>query len=145
MDVKTVIDKDAEERVLIYARSRSRLVCDIEELVQNSRLEIMGYRGEETVKLDVSQIYCFICEGDRVYALNGDGKWRLRQRLYQIEELLGESFCRINQSCIANLNFVRKFDASISGTLYAVFQNGYKDYISRRQLKNVKERVGLKK
>ena len=38
---------------------------------------------------------------------------------------------------------IKEFKASIGGSVMVIFQNGYKDYISRRELKNVKERIGL--
>ena len=70
-------------------------------------------------------------------------KFEIKTRLYVIEEKLPENFIKINQSCIANINQIERFDASISGTLKIRFKNGYTDYVSRRQLKNVKERIGI--
>ena len=70
-------------------------------------------------------------------------KFEIKTRLYVIEEKLPENFIKINQSCIANINQIERFNASISGTLKIRFKNGYTDYVSRRQLKNVKERIGI--
>ncbi len=64
-------------------------------------------------------------------------------RLYNIEEMLNKDFIKINQSSIANISKIQKFDASISGTLKVIFKNGYTDYVSRRNIKKVKERIGL--
>ena len=44
---------------------------------------------------------------------------------------------------IANLKKVEKFSAAFSGALQVNFKNGYVDYVSRRNLKNVKERLGI--
>ena len=57
--------------------------------------------------------------------------------------MLDLNFVRINQSCIANINQIKKFSASFNGFLQVHFKNGYIDYVSRRELKNVKERVGI--
>ena len=54
-----------------------------------------------------------------------------------------EYFVKLNQSCLANIKQIKEFKASIGGSVMVIFQNGYKDYISRRELKNVKERIGL--
>ena len=54
-----------------------------------------------------------------------------------------QSFIKLNQSCIANKNKIKKFESTIGGALKVIFKNGYIDYISRRELKNVKERMGL--
>ena len=59
------------------------------------------------------------------------------------KQMLGEGFVKINQSCIANTKKILRFSASISGALQVTFKNGYRDYVSRRQLKTVKKRMGL--
>ena len=82
-------------------------------------------------------------EDGKVYALTESEKYRLKQRLYLLEEMLDVSFVKINKSCIANIRKIKKFDASFSGTLTVVFKNGYRDYVSRRNLKSVKERLGV--
>ena len=66
-------------------------------------------------------------------------------RLWQLEELLGEEFLKINQSCLANVSRIKRFRASFGGSLLVSFACGYEDYVSRRQLKQVKERMGMVK
>ena len=39
---------------------------------------------------------------------------------------------------------ISHFDVSISGSLIVVFKSKYKDYVSRRRIKEIKERMGLK-
>ena len=70
-------------------------------------------------------------------------KYLIKKRLYQVEELLDLSYIRINQSCIANISKIKKFNVTFNGFLKVVFENKYEDYISRRELKNVKERAGI--
>ena len=60
-----------------------------------------------------------------------------------MEELLDNSFIKINQGCIVNINKILKFDSSITGSIKVILKNGFNDYISRRELKNVKRRIGL--
>ena len=65
-------------------------------------------------------------------------------RLYQLEELLDASFVKINQSSIVNVKKIERFEASIGGALLVILQNGHRDYVSRRQVKAVKERIGFR-
>ena len=95
------------------------------------------------VKLSLQEIYCFTIEGKKLYALTENEKLLIKQRLYQIEELTDNDFLKINQSTIINIRKIKRFDTSLSGSLLVVLKNGYKDYVSRRQLKFVKERIGL--
>ncbi len=143
MKFRFLIDKNREEEVMVYAHEKTKLVEDIENIVKENNFELIGYADREAVKLDLAEVYCFTVENNKVYAVCENEKYLLKSRLYQVEENLSENFIKINQSCIANVRKIRKFDASFSGTLTVIFKNGYKDFVSRRNIKNVKERLGL--
>ena len=143
MKCYTYIKEDEEEKVLIYAHNRTRLVEDIEALVLSSEIDINGTYDSEIIKIDINDVVCFISENNKVFALIGDKKYQIKYRLYQIEELNLNLFIKINQSCLANKTKIKKFETTIGGALKVVFKNGYIDFISRRELKNVKKRMGL--
>ena len=137
------IDKNTDERVLIYAHEQNKAVDEIKSFVENQDIELIGYKDGEIEKLNPNKVNCFIIENSKIYAITDDDKYHVKLRLYNLEEMLGESFIKINQSCIANIRKIKKFDSSISGTLSVVFKNGYIDYVSRRNIKSIKERLGL--
>ncbi len=137
------IDKDKDEEVIVYAHEKTKLIESIENLVNENNFELIGFIDREAVKIDIADVYCFTVENNKIYAVCENDRYLLKARLYQIEEKLSENFIKINQSCIANIRKIRKFDASFTGTLTVIFKNGYKDFVSRRNVKNVKERLGL--
>lgn len=143
MKFTVIITKEREEEIIVYAREKTKLIEDIENIVKGSSFELTGYNDDEAVNLKAEDVSCFSVEEGKVYALTDSEKLRLRCRLYQIEEMLPDTFVKINQSCIANIKKISRVDTSISGTLLIKFKNGYKDYVSRRQMKAVKERFGL--
>ncbi len=143
MECKVFIDKNHDEEVIVYSHQRNALVEQIESLVNVQEVEIIGYKEQETVRLDLSEIFCFICEDNKVYALTEKEKYKIKLRLYQLEEKLPQNFVKLNQSCIGNLKKIARFKASFGGSLSVEFKNGYDDYVSRRQLKIVKERFGF--
>lgn len=143
MKCRTVVDKDREEEVVIYVHEKNSLSYEIEELVLGKSLELFGYKDKNIVKLSPSDVFCFTVEDNKVYAVCEKEKYQIKQRLYLLEEILDRDFVKINQSCIANIRKISKFDTSITGTLMISFKNGYRDYVSRRQLKKVKERIGI--
>ncbi len=144
MKLKITIDRNREEEVLVFAHERTKLIDEIERLVGDYKKEIIGYTDGGAYKLNPAQITCFVVENNKVYAITEKEKLQIKMRLYQLEEILGDGFIKINQSCIANINEIKKFDTSISGTLKVIFKNGYSDYVSRRNIKTVKERLGVK-
>ena len=143
MKCTVVIDNSREEEIIIHAKERTPLIDEIERLVQDSEWELIGYRDKMAARLSLEDICCFTVENGKVFAVTDREKWQLKRRLYQLENTLPKQFVKINQSCIANIRQIARFDASISGTLGVLFKNGYTDYVSRRQLGQVKERLGL--
>ena len=132
------VDNSREEEVIVYARERNELVNRIEDLVTEKSREITGF-SDGTAEI----VFCFIVENGRVFALTENEKYRIRERLYTLEEKLGSNFIKINQSCIANISKIKCFEYSPYGSLTVVLKNGTRDYISRRNIKKVKERFGI--
>lgn len=143
MNFRLIIDENREEEVVVYAHSKSALVEAVERLVSEEEFRLIGYIDREAVRLDFVEICRFFVEENRVFAETAERKYRLKFRLREIEEKMPADFVKINQSCLANINMVERFDASVSGSLLVKFKNGSTDYVSRRQLKIVKERFGL--
>ena len=138
-----ISDVVAEDEVIVYAREENETVKAIRELCERENFHIVGHDENGIYKMSPFDVFCFVSDGDRLYAYTEHGRLRIKNRLSRIETGLPSCFIRINQSCIANINAVERFDASFAGTLGVVFKNGYRDYVSRRNLKKVKERIGL--
>lgn len=143
MKCEVIVDSQCEEKVVIYTKNENSLVKDIISLVEDNDMEILGYLGKEIVKLNPSDIYCISVIDNKIFAICENDRFLLKERLYVYEGKLPHNFVKINQSCIANINKIDRFDTSFSGTLKIRFKNGYTDYVSRRQLKFIKERIGI--
>lgn len=143
MKCQTIIDKSREEEVLIYVHEKTAFSEEIENFVMGTSTELIGYSDKVALKISLSEIFGIVVEDNKVYAMTQNEKLRMKQRLYVLEAMLGNDFVKINQSCIVNIRKIERFDASFAGALSVTLKNGYKDYVSRRQLKTVKERIGL--
>lgn len=145
MKYTTVIDPHREEEVVIHVKKKTREIEELESYLDRMGAELVGY-GEDgrILPLRPAEVHCFIVEDGRVCALTEKEKLTVRLPLYAIEEMLSEDFVRINQSCLGSIRKIARFDASIGGALMVTFGNGHRDYVSRRQLKNVKERMHIK-
>ena len=143
MKYKLIIDKNVEEEIIAIVHAPSSLTGKIEDLVRNySGADfIMGYREEEMRKLSFGEIECITVLDRRVIAIDTKGnRYSLKDRLRDLEEFLPSYFIRINKSTIANENRIQRFDAFFSGGVDAVFYCGYKEYVSRRCLAEIKRR-----
>ncbi len=143
MKFSLILGEEYEDEVVVYAKEENATVKAIRAFCEKEEKSIIGYSDGGIYTLSPYEVDCFVSENDLLFAYAKMGKVRVRSRLIKIEEVLPSCFIRINQSCIANVNMIERFDASFSGTLGVVFKNGYRDYVSRRNLKKVKERIGL--
>ena len=77
----------------------------------------------------------------KTYAIDSKNrKYRLKQRLYELEERLPSFYIRINKSTLANEQRIERFAATFSGAVDAVFRCGYREYVSRRCFSEIKRR-----
>ena len=80
-------------------------------------------------------------EEGKTFVIDSSGKkFRVKMRLYEIEEILPSYFIRINKSAIANEKRLEHFSVGFSGAVDAVFKSGYKEYVSRRCFAEIKRR-----
>jgi DNA-binding LytR/AlgR family response regulator len=143
MKYKLIIDKNAEEEITVIAHAPSALTQQIENLIRSvsGSDSIMGYRDDEMRKLPFCEIECITVLNRKVVAIDTNGNhYRIQDRLRDLEEFLPSYFIRINKSALANEHRIDRFDAVFSGAVDAVFQCGYREYVSRRCFAEIRRR-----
>ena len=140
------IDKTCEEEITATVHAPSELTERIEALVR----EYMGqdklpvYTEDEKKMLPMAQIECITVIDGKTWAIDTLGKrYRLKGRLYEVEEILPSTFIRINKSALANTARLDRFAVCFTGAVDAVFQCGYREYVSRRCFADIKRRYDL--
>lgn len=145
MKFRLIIDKDKEEEVVATVHQRSPLIEEIESLILNHTDRIPGYLEDEIKMLEVSDIECVTVLDGKTYAIDsGNRHYRLKQRLYELEQLLPASFIRINKSTLANEKALDRFTVTIAGSVDAIFKCGYREYVSRRCFTQIRRRLESK-
>ena len=143
MKYKLIIDPNAEEEITVVAHSPSALTQQIEDLVSHfSGADcIMGYGEDEMRRLTFSQIECITIHNRKVMAIDAKGNhYRIQDRLRDLEDVVPTYFIRINKSTLANEHRILRFDAAFNGGVDAVFQCGYREYVSRRCFSEIRRR-----
>ena len=146
MDVEFRLDPtQTTPRIIVCA---DKLTDDIRELLL--RLEhgrptaITATQGEQVLLLDPDSILRFFANGKSVSVQTADGTYSVRQRLYELEELLDpHKFVRISHSEIVNLSHVTALDLSLSGTIRMTLTGGVTCFVSRRSLKKIRQALDL--
>lgn len=143
MKYSIVIDESLAEDIVIHAKSDTELLRSLEAMLCQYSRTIMGRSNQAYYPINGQDIYCVYIENGKVLAQTKDGNFQIRERLSQLEKIYQDRFLKINRSCLINISQIQRFEASLGGSLVVILKNGYRDYISRRQLKSVKERFGL--
>ena len=134
---------DPDEEIIARVHSPSLLTQEIENLVRtfSGTDSIMGYRDAEMRKLSFEEIECITVLDRKVIAIDTSGnRFSIKGRLRDLEDVLPAYFIRINKSTLANEHRIARFDAVFSGGVDAVFQCGYREYVSRRCFAEIKRR-----
>ena len=143
MKFKLIIDKEADEEVIAVVRGPSALTQQIENLVRSfsGQDSIMGYRDDGLRRLNFPEIECITVLDRKVVAIDTAGdRYRISDRLRDLEPVLPSYFIRINKSTLANEHRIARFDAVFSGSVDAVFRCGYREYVSRRCFAEIRRR-----
>ena len=143
MKFRLIIDEENEELITARVKKANELTDRIENLVKEyvGENKIVAFSEDETVILEIKNIECVTVIDNKVWAITENGKFLIKNRLYEVEKTLTSSFIRINKSSVANINRIKKFISTYSGGVNVEFKSGYTDYISRRCLPLVKRRV----
>ena len=143
MNFQLIIDKENEEVITARVKKVNELTEKIETLVKEyvGENKIVVFSEDETVILEIKNIECVTVIDNKVWAITENGKYLIKNRLYEVEKLLPSSFIKINKSSVANISKIKKFISTYSGSVNVEFKSGYTDYVSRRCLPQVKRRL----
>lgn len=145
MKFRLIIDEGKTEEVVITAHQRTALIDEIELLISKHTDRIIGYTEDDIKMLSVSDIECITVLDGKTYAIDSKNhRYRLKQRLYELEAQLPPAFIRINKSTLANKTRLDRFQVTYAGSVNAVFKCGYTEYVSRRCFAQIKRRFETK-
>ena len=147
MKFRLIIDTEKDEEVVATVHGRTSLVDELEALISRhaGTDRIPGYTEDEMRMLAVSEIECITVLDGKTYAIDSQNRhYRIKQRLYELEQQLPSCFIRINKSTLANETRLDRFTVTVAGSVDAVFQCGYKEYVSRRCFAQIKRRLEAK-
>lgn len=146
MKVEIKLNGELREPVIIIETPEinSELKELVEKLSAIKPFVLLGFRDDKAEILNQSQVLRIYSENGKTMAECENGLFTIRLRLYELEEKLkGLKFVRISNSEIINLDKVKGFDLSFSGTICVELKNEKVTYVSRRYVSKIKQVLGL--
>ncbi|SER21830.1 LytTR family DNA-binding domain-containing protein [Piscibacillus halophilus] len=129
--------------ITIHAKEWSQ---EVEELVKNlnndHHKKIVGREEDQSILLSPNEIEYVYAQSRKVYAVIHKRSIELNMKLYEVEEILSSHhFNRFSKSVIGNLNHIKSFELAFNGNLCVYFHSGGKEYVSRKYVNEIKQKL----
>lgn len=150
MKIRVEIDeKTTENEVVIRCSSLSDEVLELQHMIAektSKSQEILFLQGEREYYFPLKKVLFFETDADGVCAHTAEDVYKVKYKLYELEELLTGSFMRVSKSTILNLDEIYSIEKKISASSIVQFQNSHKQvYVSRHYLRALKDRLEEKR
>lgn len=145
MKIRLNISPEYQEKEVVIKAAQEdeevQQILDVLKDVEEKFNHLNGYLGETVYSLSLKDILFFETNDRNVYAHTTNNAFLIHYRLYELEENLPDNFLRVSKSSILNINEILSLSRSVTGNLVQ-FRDSYKQiYVSRRFLKELKERL----
>jgi len=146
--MKVKIDIDEKHKGTSITITTDEWTEELQALVQQIQAEkhqrIFGIDGDQTIVLQPEEIDFLYVENRKVYAALAKKRLEVRMKLFELEQILHvHHFMRFSKSVLGNINNIQRFELSFSGNLCVYFMSGNKEYVSRKYVTNIKERLTM--
>ena len=144
MKVRIELDPQMDEpEMIIRAPRLTEDVARLQQLILEQKMTpLTFYKDRSEYFVDVSEILFFETDGEKIYGHTREEAYEVRQKLYELEEILPSAFCRISKSTIVNTKQIYSIEKSFSGTSTVNFYQTHKQvHVSRHYYQLLKERL----
>ena len=124
--MKVELNIDEKFKEILVTISTDKINDEVQELVNYIEYKedyLVGIADDQVCVLDISDIIRVFVEDRKVFVVTTKGKFIVRKKLYEMNNLLTKDFVKISQSEIANIKFIKNLDLSIRGTIVIVYKN----------------------
>ncbi|MGT2965586.1 LytTR family DNA-binding domain-containing protein [Streptococcus acidominimus] len=144
MKIRIELDDGLDDvEVVIKTASLTDQVGQLQRLLtQLNQPSLVFYKDASEYFVKLEEILFFETDGAKIFAHSKTDAYEVKLKLYELEEVLPISFCRISKSSIANVRSVYSLDRSFSGTSRIRFADTHKEaHVSRHYYQLLKERL----
>ena len=144
--MKVTITKDIESgtAVEIHCREVTSETERLERYIRRFDERLQATSEGNTYNVQIDEILYIESVDKKTFLYTTGHVLQTEKRLYELEELLDEkTFFRASKSVIVNLNKITKLKPEVTRNILATLTNGEVIVISRRNVKALKELIGL--
>ena len=134
-----VDDSLQQDMITIHCKEITDEILELQRLLsqkQTGGQKISAYIDDTEYYVDVKTILFLEADGNYISVQTAKSIYRVRQKLYELEELLPRDFLRVSKSTIVNTELIASIKKNITGASEISFRNSIKKaYASRNYIK----------
>jgi DNA-binding LytR/AlgR family response regulator len=112
----------------------------LEETTQKTK--IVFYKENQEFYFPLDDVLFFETEGEHIYAHTARDAYRIKYRLYELEQILPRNFVRAAKSTIVNMKQVYSITRNLTASSLVQFVNSHKEvYASRHYYQELRRRL----
>lgn len=145
--VKVIEDQKLKEtEIIIQCQKQNDEINDLLRNIQLTDLKIFGMINDRTYMIHPRDVYYFESVEEKIFCYTKEEVYETKYKLYELESLLeSKQFIRVSRTMILNLHKIISFKSILSGRIECLLRNNEKVYISRRYVKDLKMKLGMKR
>lgn len=134
-----------EDEIIIKCSEINSTIQKIQEVVKQSsqKVNLTFYKENMEYYLSLKTILFFETSGSGINAHTTGEIYKVKNKLYELEEILPDNFARVSKSTIVNINHIHSIDKNITSSSLVQFNKSYKQvYVSRNYYKELRQKLG---
>lgn len=146
MNIRIEISGDiADDEVIIRCRQVTDQIQKLQQLIAKESAsvpKVTFYKNNKEYFFPLKDILFFETGENGVYAHTNADIYRIKLKLYELEEMLPRSFIRISKSTIVNIEHILVVNRNLTSSSLIQFYKSHKQvYASRRYYKALSQRL----
>lgn len=145
MRIRIEINEGADDdEIVIRCREFNKSIQKIQESILeiSSQINLIFYKDQTEYFLPLESILFFETSDKGIDAHTVDDFYSIKNKLYELENILPNNFVRVSKSTILNINHIYSIEKNITSTSVVRFMKTHKQvYVSRNYYKKLRERL----
>lgn len=134
-----LIQPDEQEEIIVRCKRMDENVQKLHDYLSaqsTSVRQMVFYKDNEEFYFSLEEILFFETDSDSVYGHTESDSYRIKYRLYELEEMLPRHFLRVSKSTILNVKHIYSIQKNITASSRVQFRNSHKEvFVSRMYYK----------
>jgi DNA-binding LytR/AlgR family response regulator len=138
-----ISDGSSEDEVIIRCGRVDDKIQKLQEYILSlTAPKLTFYKGAQEYYLPLDEVLFFETDAEQIFAHTANDAFKVKHRLYELEEILPRSFVRAAKGTIVNTQRIYAINRNLTSSSQISFTGTHKHiYVSRYYYKALKEKM----